>query len=115
MEERVEISILVDIYGTLLTDKQRDIMTMYYNEDLSLAEISEINNTSRQAIHDIIKRCHKLLVEYEEKLGLMSKNIALEHTKERVLKKMEELKNNQSYEADIMIIEDIKKDIIENI
>ena len=73
MEDRFKISILLDHYGPLLTEKQLDIMSLYYNEDLSLAEISEINKTSRQAIYDLIKRCCKQLLVYEKKLELMKK------------------------------------------
>ncbi|NLZ48600.1 MAG: putative DNA-binding protein [Clostridiales bacterium] len=97
MEDHIEMSMLMDFYGTLLTDKQQEIMNLYYNENLSLAEISELTNTSRQAVHDIIKRCHKLLLEYEVKLKL----------KENVLKKIEKKKTAIKY------LEDIKKDSTE--
>jgi len=107
MEERVEISILIDIYGTLLTEKQRDIMNLYFNEDLSLAEISEINNTSRQAIHDAVKRCHKLLLEYEEKLGIMAKSMAEENMRQSLLEKLNKLKDIETKEDSKIIIEDI--------
>lgn len=83
MEDRIIISILLDLYGNLLTNKQKNIMELYFNEDLSLSEIAEINDTSRQATYDLIKRCHKMLYDYEEKLHLHKKNIDKEnHIKE---------------------------------
>ncbi|NLM36467.1 MAG: putative DNA-binding protein [Clostridiales bacterium] len=97
MEDHIEMSMLMDFYGVLLTDKQQEIMNLYYNENLSLAEISELTNTSRQAVHDIIKRCHKLLIEYEIKLKL----------KEKVLKKLEKKK------AALKYLEDIRNDSTE--
>ena len=90
MEDRVEISLLMDCYGSLLTDKQQDIMELYYNDDLSLSEIAEHNNISRQAIHDLIKRCYKLLLSYEEKLHLLQKSIDRE---EKIINLLNELKS----------------------
>lgn len=89
MDKRVQISIMLDYYGALLTDKQSDVMDLYFNQDLSLAEISEITNTSRQAIHDIIKRCEKVLLEYELKLQLVKKSIEFTKAKEEVNRKLE--------------------------
>lgn len=93
MEDRVEISLLMDCYSALLTEKQSNIMELYYNEDLSLAEIAELNNTSRQAIHDLIKRCYKILLSYEGKLHLLQKSINRE---KKVIDFLEELANKYS-------------------
>ncbi len=92
MEDRVEISLLMDFYGSLLTEKQRNIMELYYNEDLSLAEIAELNNTSRQAIHDLIKRCYKQFLTYESKLNLLEKSLERE---EKIAKFLDEV--NEKY------------------
>ena len=71
MEDRIEISLLMDFYGALLTEKQRYILNQYYNMDYSLSEIALNQDTSRQAIHDLIKRCYKTLNDYEDKLSLL--------------------------------------------
>lgn len=115
MEERVEISILLDFYGELLTEKQRDIMFMYYNEDLSLGEIAELNSTSRQAIHDAIKRCHKLLYEYERKLQLKNKADKLYNTKKSIIKKLQFIKTKTDNYEVIKYINEVEKELVENI
>ena len=88
MEDRVEISLLMDIYSPLLTEKQKNIMELYYKDDLSLAEIAELNNTSRQAIHDLIKRCYKQILSYEDKLNLLKKSLEKESVIEALLNDM---------------------------
>ena len=113
MEKRIEISILLDCYGTLLTEKQRTIMNLYYNEDLSLAGIAEINNTSRQAIHDITKRCSHLLEEYESKLHLMEKTLTIESSKKEIVGKLVKLIDLLSNEEDKKNVEQIIKEIID--
>jgi uncharacterized protein len=65
------VTLLFDFYGPLLTPRQQQLIRAYYLEDLSLAEIAGEDGVSRQAVHDLIKRAEALLVEYEEKLGLL--------------------------------------------
>lgn len=68
-----KINEYLDWYEALLTEKQRDIMNMYYREDFSLSEIAENLNISRSAVSDLIKRVSKSLEDYENKLQLVSK------------------------------------------
>lgn len=70
MSKNLEISVLLDLYGELLTKKQYDMLDYYYNDDLSLAEIAEQYDISRQGVHDSIKRGEELLVNYENVLHL---------------------------------------------
>lgn len=75
-EQRIRLGRLFDLYGGLLTDKQRDCLNMYFYDDLSLSEISEELGVSRQAVHDLLKRVEQTLEKYENKLGLLAKNDA---------------------------------------
>ncbi len=74
MIKKIErVAMLYDFYGQLLTPRQKEILSLYYEQDLSLGEISEEYKISRQAVHDILKRSEKILQEFEEKLGLIKK------------------------------------------
>ena len=68
--KNLEISFLLDFYGDMLTDKQRDVVELYYNDDLSLSEIAENEGITRQGVRDSIKRAEAQLLEMEERLGL---------------------------------------------
>ena len=73
IEKMVEIGLLFEQYKELLTDKQREIVSLYYEEDYSLGEISENLNVSRQGVYDTLKRSEKILKDYENKLHLVEK------------------------------------------
>lgn len=65
---------LFDCYGNLLTDKQRTLFNYYFNEDLSLAEISDMMGVSRQAVHNSVARCEEALKSYEKNLGVLARS-----------------------------------------
>jgi len=73
MEKNVRIALLYDFYGDILTAKQSDCIDLYYNEDLSLSEISRHLNITRQGVLDNIKRAEAALVKMEDKLKLVEK------------------------------------------
>ena len=78
----LEQALLYDFYGELLTDHQQEIYEQFVLEDLSLSEIAESAGISRQGVHDLIKRCNKLLEGYEAKLHLVEKFLSV---KQKVL------------------------------
>ncbi|ENQ3078496.1 MULTISPECIES: putative DNA-binding protein [Bacillus] len=73
LEKTTRMNYLYDFYQSLLTPKQRSYMSLYYLDDLSLGEIAEEFEVSRQAVYDNIKRTEAMLEEYEEKLLLLQK------------------------------------------
>lgn len=75
IENTLRYSRLVDFYGNLLTQKQREVATLFFFENISLSEIAGMNGLTRQAVYDIIKRVKCILDEYEDKLGLYGKYI----------------------------------------
>ena len=79
------IAELLDCYRGLLTEKQADIMSLHYEEDLSLAEITDHYNVTRQAVLDNIKRAVKQLKHYEDKLGLVRLNAARAEAVDNIL------------------------------
>ncbi|MFQ6752548.1 MAG: sigma factor-like helix-turn-helix DNA-binding protein [Clostridia bacterium] len=74
IEERVEIAILMKYYGKLLTDKQQGILSMYVDNNLSLAEVSAELNITRQAVKDALDTSYTTLKNLEEKLGFISRD-----------------------------------------
>ena len=73
MEKIVEQGLLYDFYGELLTEHQKKIYEDVVYHDLSLAEIESENGISRQGVHDMIRRCSRILQEYEDKLHLVER------------------------------------------
>ena len=73
MEKEFIFSLLNNIYGGLLTDKQKEVIELYYSCDLSLAEIAEIKNTSRNSVLDLLENAKKKLIKLEDSLQIYNK------------------------------------------
>ena len=111
MEKHIEISKLVEIYGKLLTEKQYQVISDYYNEDLSLSEIAENNNISRQGVRDIIKKGESKLFEYEEKLQIMKKTQENEKTIQLILSQLSKIQDNSSDKKVEKILNEVQKEL----
>lgn len=111
MEKNVKMSLLCQIYGKLLTEKQYTFLDDYYNNDLSLSEIAENNNITRQAVRDILKKGEKKLSEYEGKLGFMKKTLEQEQVIAEVLAKICKIKEKVSDKKIAHILDEIKQEL----
>lgn len=108
MENKVKISILLETYGKLLTEKQYNLLDDYYNSDLSLSEIAENEGITRQAVRDNLKKGENKLFEYEEKLGIMKKTLMQEEAIASVLSEISKIENKFSDKEIATILEDVK-------
>ena len=103
MEEKIEQAYLYDFYGELLNEHQRKIYEDFVFNDLSLGEIADEEGISRQGVHDLVKRCDKILAGYEEKLHLVERfwktkedvskirDLSLHYNKDCIAQIMEEI------------------------
>ena len=111
MKGLLEQALLYDFYGELLTDHQQEIYEQFVLEDLSLSEIAESAGISRQGVHDLVKRCNKLLEGYEAKLHLVEKFLSV---KQKV-QEINELLDSESEDEVIQSIRRIAGDILEEL
>ena len=95
MEKIVEQGLLYDFYGELLTGHQQEIYESVVYENLSLGEIAEAKGISRQAVHDIVKRCDKILLGYEEKLKLVERFTNIKEKIEQINRLSEQYENGE--------------------
>ena len=102
--DALTMALLYDYYGELLTEKQRTCFDLYYNQDLSLSEIAEEQGISRQGVHDLVKRCDKILSGYEEKLKLVEK---FNQTK-KMVEEIKELAGQYKKDGDRSLIDRIE-------
>ena len=111
MEKNVKVSILCEIYGKLLTEKQLEVLNDYYNNDLSLSEIAENNHITRQAVRDIIKKGENKLFELEEKLLFMEKKMEQEKLLQDVLNELSKLQDTSSDKKVEKILDHVRKEL----
>lgn len=86
MAKNLSIVLLLDCYGELLTERQRDVAELYFNEDLSLTEIAEARGITRQAVRDSIRHSEQALLEMEEKLGMAERITTMRDCLESILR-----------------------------
>lgn len=85
MEKSVHVSMLLEIYGKLLTEKQNDIIDLYYNDNLSLSEIAEELGITRQGVHKNLVDAENKLFDYEEKLMVLKSKLERQELIDRII------------------------------
>ncbi len=108
MAKDLSVSVLLDFYGELLTEKQAESLDLYYNQDLSLAEIAQDMEVSRQGVRAFIKQGEAHLLEFEEKLGMAKRFAEISKTVKNVQEIVNEMPQNEKTRRLTEKIEEIK-------
>ena len=103
-EKNLNIGFLLDFYGEVLTERRRDALDFYYNNDMSLSEIAEEMGISRQGVRDLIKKAEEELLFYEEKLGLAKKFENAQKHASRALQMCESGETPENIEREIRLL-----------
>ena len=110
MAKNLEISLLMDFYGEMLTEKQREVIDYYYNDDLYLGEIAANEGITRQGVRDSIKRAEFQLLEMEERLGLAKRFREIQGGLEQIMESARRIQEyNDQYLYSHEITEGIQK------
>ena len=121
MEKIVEQGMLYDFYGELLTEHQRRIYEDAVYNDMSLGEIAQEQGITRQGVHDLIKRCDKILQDYEDKLHLVEKFTSTKEKVRKICALTEELDDKEKKQdiaklrEDLQLIREISTTLIEEL
>uniref|UniRef100_UPI0040563A0C YlxM family DNA-binding protein n=1 Tax=Agathobacter sp. TaxID=2021311 RepID=UPI0040563A0C len=114
MEQKIELAYLYDFYGELLNEHQRRIYEDFVFNDLSLGEIAAEEGISRQGVNDMVKRCSKKLMDYENKLHLVARFLAVKENVGQIHELAKQFKETQ--DTDILTdIENISNQILEEL
>ena len=111
MEKNVKVSMLCEVYGNLLTKKQLSILQDYYDKDLSLSEIAQNQEITRQAVRDIIKKGENKLFELEEKLGIMKKTFKQEEKIAIISSEITKIQKRSTDQQVAEILTHVKKEL----
>ena len=111
MEKNVKVSMLCEVYGNLLTKKQLSILQDYYDKDLSLSEIAQNQEITRQAVRDIIKKGENKHFELEEKLGIMKKTFKQEEKIAIILSELTKIQKRSTDKQVAEILTHVKKEL----
>ena len=111
MEKNVKVSMLCEVYGNLLTKKQLSILQDYYDKDLSLSEIAQNQEITRQAVRDIIKKGENKLFELEEKLSIMDRMLKQDKKIQQILEELCKIQNSSSDKKIEKILNHVREEL----
>jgi len=108
-QNALQMTLLFDYYGDLLSEKQKNHFDLYYNQDLSLAEIAEEAGISRQGVHDSLSKAEQALREFEAKLGCVEKEHRLQELLQIIADAARELGRNAQTDRILNAVRELKE------